>query len=135
MGEFQDDALTLELWLDADPADDPTDDTYPHVYEQALDRLACALGGKSVLPPAFQFIPSMLASYDWRIRHAGLMAIAAIGEGTSKVMQNELGKVVDLVTPMFRDTHPRVRYAACQCVGQLCTDLEVYFLFSAVAPC
>ena len=56
----------------------------------------------------------MLASYDWRLRHAGLMAIAAIGEGTSKVswlfvagkggsltrwdmqiMQNELGKVVE----------------------------------------
>lgn len=43
------------------------------------------MGGKEVLPPAFQYIPSMLASYDWRLRHAGLMAIAAIGEGTSKV--------------------------------------------------
>ena len=99
----------------------------------------------------------MLASYDWRVRHAGLMAIAAIGEGTGKVrpsvglclydssaddalvvnikvMQNELGKIVEcvymlilllplnnrfprsLVTPMFADSHPRVRYAACQCV-------------------
>jgi hypothetical protein len=27
----------------------------------------------------------MLASYDWRLRHAGLVAIASIGEGTSKV--------------------------------------------------
>jgi hypothetical protein len=61
------------------------------------------MGGKVVLPPAFQvglasfrflvlplmmfwqYIPSMLASYDWRVRHAGLMAIAAIGEGTGKV--------------------------------------------------
>jgi len=77
-----------------------------------------------VLPPAFQYIPAMLASHDWRLRHAGLMAIAAIAEGTNKVMQHELGKVVDLVTPMFTDPHPRVRYAACQCIGQLCTDLE-----------
>lgn len=58
----------------------------------------------------------MLVSYDWRVRHAGLMAIAAIGEGTGKVrtrtttcgaaqvltfspptqvMLNELGKVVE----------------------------------------
>jgi len=50
------------------------------------------------------------------LRHAGLMAIAAIAEGTSKVMQHELGKVVDLVVPMFADPHPRVRYAACQCM-------------------
>ncbi|KAJ2911702.1 hypothetical protein MD484_g8710, partial [Candolleomyces efflorescens] len=49
------------------------------------------------------YIPMMLVSYDWRSRHAGLMAIAAIGEGTGKVMQNELAKIVE---------------------GQLCTDLE-----------
>ena len=27
----------------------------------------------------------MMASYDWRVRHAGLVAIAPIGEGTGKV--------------------------------------------------
>jgi len=27
----------------------------------------------------------MMASYDWRVRHAGLMAIGAIAEGTGKV--------------------------------------------------
>ncbi|KAH8088992.1 ARM repeat-containing protein [Cristinia sonorae] len=130
-----------EIWLEADPADDPTDDTYPHVYEQAIDRLACALGGKTVLPPAFQHIPGMLANHDWRARHAGLMAIAAIAEGTKKVMVNELGKIVDLVVPMFIDPHPRVRYAACQCIGQLCTDLEEVIqeqfhqqLFQALIP-
>jgi len=55
------------------------------VYEQSLDRLACAVGGKSLLPAAFQHIPGMLASHGWKLRHAGLMAIAAVGEGTSKV--------------------------------------------------
>ncbi|TFK45223.1 ARM repeat-containing protein [Heliocybe sulcata] len=122
MGEMPEDETPV--WLDADPDDDPTDDTYPHVYEQALDRVAIALGGKSVLPPAFQYIPAMLAGHDWRIRHAGLMAIAVVAEGTSKVMSNELGKVVELVVPMFKDSHPRVRHAACQCIGQLCTDME-----------
>ncbi|KXN84686.1 Importin subunit beta-3 [Leucoagaricus sp. SymC.cos] len=101
-----------------------SDDSPPALYEQSLDRVACALGGRAVLPPAFEQIPSMLASYDWQARHAGLLAVAAIAEGTRKVMLNELGKIVDLITPMFRDNHPRVRHAACQCVGQLCTDLE-----------
>ncbi|KAL1940497.1 hypothetical protein VTO73DRAFT_9069 [Trametes versicolor] len=122
MGEIPED--DLDEWLEADPAEDPTDDAYPHTYEHSLDRIACALGGGAVLPPAFTFIPAMLASHDWRLRHAGLMAIAAIAEGTSKVMQQELAKIVELVTPMFKDPHPRVRYAACQCIGQLCTDLE-----------
>ncbi|KAI0684888.1 ARM repeat-containing protein [Cytidiella melzeri] len=146
MGEFPEE--DIDVWLEADPAEDPTDDNYPHVFEQALDRISIALGGKAVLPPAFQYIPGMLVNHDWRLRHAGLMAISAIAEGTNKIMQKELGKVVEcvnhfpackvcmhdltcvtllslrLVTPMFGDHHPRVRYAACQCIGQLCTDLE-----------
>ncbi|KIY43233.1 ARM repeat-containing protein [Fistulina hepatica ATCC 64428] len=116
-------ALTAE-WLAEDPSSATSSSEEDNLYEQSLDRLACALGGKAVLPVAFTYIPSMLCSYDWRARHAGLMAIAAIGEGTGRVMVNELGKVVSLVTPTFRDQHPRVRYAACQCIGQLCTDLE-----------
>ncbi|KAJ7906329.1 armadillo-type protein [Mycena leptocephala] len=125
MGEFEE-GDGLEGWLDEDPSTNSAAEaeSAPAMYEQSLDRLACAVGGRAVLPPAFQYIPSMMASYDWRARHAGLMAVAAIAEGTAKVMENELGKVVELVTPMFRDLHPRVRYAACQCVGQLCTDLE-----------
>ncbi len=85
MGEIPED--DTETWLEADPAEDPTDDSYPHTYEQSLDRVACALGGQAVLPPAFTFIPAMLASHDWRLRHAGLMAIASIAEGTSKVIE------------------------------------------------
>jgi hypothetical protein len=45
------------------PATNQTNDSYPHVYEQSIDLLACALEGT---PPAFQYIPSILASYDWR---------------------------------------------------------------------
>jgi hypothetical protein len=44
-----------------------------------------------------QYIPSMMVSFDWRVRHAGLMAIAAIGEGTGKVMQKELQTIVECV--------------------------------------
>ncbi|KAF5347677.1 hypothetical protein D9758_014842 [Tetrapyrgos nigripes] len=166
----------LEGWLGGDPSTSSSteNDSPPALYEQSLDRIACAMGGRAVLPPAFQvslsavsvylvtvtnpitrslapslqtgssttqYIPAMLASYDWRARHAGLMAIAAIGEGTGKVMVSELGKIVGLVIPMFRDNHPRVRYAACQCVGQLCTDLEEIIqeqyhqqLFSVLIP-
>ncbi|KAJ7061031.1 armadillo-type protein [Mycena amicta] len=128
MGEFEEDndGEALRSWLEEDPSANSTSDaeSAPAMYEQSLDRLACAVGGRAVLPPAFQHIPAMMAHYDWRVRHAGLMAVAAIAEGTAKVMENELGKIVELVSPMFRDLHPRVRYAASQCVGQLCTDLE-----------
>lgn len=54
----------------------------------------------------------MMASYDWRVRSAGLMAIAAIGEGTGKVMQNELGKVIEYVALQRHHFH-RLIYLLC----------------------
>ena len=77
--------------------EDPTDNTYPHVYEQSLDRLACAVGRKAVLLAAFQHIPGMLTSHDWKLCQAGLTAIASVAKGMSKVMQHELGKVFKYV--------------------------------------
>ncbi|KAF8324745.1 armadillo-type protein [Amanita rubescens] len=111
MGELDDDAL--DVWLRQDPSAESSSaeaESPPALYEQSLDRLATSL----CMPPSTsqpapqQYIPSMLASCDWRARHAGLMAIAAIGEGTGRVMQHELEKIVEMVVPMFRDTHPRV---------------------------
>ncbi|KAG6876222.1 hypothetical protein C0993_004847, partial [Termitomyces sp. T159_Od127] len=109
MGELDEDAEGgLATWLADDPSSNSSSsetDSPPALYEQSLDRLAIAMGGRAVLPPAFQYIPSMLASYDWRVRHAGLMAIAAIGEGTSKVMLEQLGKVVECVSKCSFDMH------------------------------
>lgn len=124
IAELPDDEVSLQAWLDADPTDDPTDSSYPHAFEQALDRLSCAFNGQPILSLEFQYIPNMLASPDWRMRHGALMAIAASAEGGTNVIAAELGKVVELVTRAFADPHPRVRHAACQCLGQLCTDLE-----------
>lgn len=124
IAELPDDEETLSSWLDADPADDPTDATYPHVFEQALDRLSCAFSGSPILQIAFQYIPGMLASHDWRLRHGALMAVASMAEGGVRVMEGELTRIIALITNAFNDPHPRVRFAACQCIGQLCTDLE-----------
>ncbi|KAJ2763506.1 importin subunit beta-3, partial [Coemansia nantahalensis] len=55
-------------------------------------------------------------------RHAALMAISSIGEGCYKIMRNELGKIIQMIVPSFGDAHARVRYAACNCVGQMSTD-------------
>ena len=39
----------------------------------------------------------MLASPDWRMRHAGLMAIAGLGKGGAEVIKQELGRVIECV--------------------------------------
>lgn len=87
-----------------------------------MDRLANKLGGQTLLPPTFNWLPRMMSSTAWRDRHASLMAISAISEGCNEGMIGELDKVLELVLPSLRDPHPRVRWAACNALGQMSTD-------------
>jgi len=90
--------------------------------EQCMDRLANKLGGSVLLAPTFQWLPRMMTSSAWRDRHAALMAISAISEGCRDMMEAELDKILDLVVPALRDSHPRVRWAGCNALGQMSTD-------------
>jgi hypothetical protein len=110
-------------WLTADNLEDEDDSTSNAIVgETSLDRLANALGGKVILPHIIRNITSMLRSEDWHCRHAMLMAISAVGEGCEKQVQPILGDVVQAVLPYCQDQHPRVRYAACNALGQLAND-------------
>ena len=64
------------------------DSSYAHVAEESLLRFASALGSKAVLLHGFQYIPSLLANYDWRLRHAGLVAIAQAVRGRPSFSSN-----------------------------------------------
>lgn len=109
-------------WANSESNEDEECDSNPVSGENALDRLACALGGQTILPHILATIPPMLQNPDWRYRHAGLMAISATGEGCHKQMEKHLPQVVDAVIPYLSDNHPRVRYASCNAIGQMCTD-------------
>ena len=90
--------------------------------EQCMDRLANKLGGETLLPVTFTWLPRMMHSASWRDRHAALMAISAISEGCRDLMLSELDKVLELVVPALKDPHPRVRFAGCNALGQMSTD-------------
>ncbi|XP_017777748.1 PREDICTED: importin-5 [Nicrophorus vespilloides] len=118
-----------EEWAVADELLDEDNDCNNVVAEAALDRLACGLGGKTILPLVTQNIPAMLLSADWKQRHAALMALSAVGEGCNKQMETMLPQIMDGVAGVMngvlgylQDPHPRVRYAACNAVGQMSTD-------------
>ncbi|KAJ3361562.1 hypothetical protein GGF32_007166 [Allomyces javanicus] len=120
MAQLEDD----EAWhttSSIEEQEDENDEDYV-IGEQAMDRIARKLGAVVTTPVAFTIIPQMLAAQEWQQRHAALMAISAIGEGCHKVLNKDLGKVVNMVTPFTQDPHPRVRHAACNCVGQMATD-------------
>ncbi|KAI9861517.1 MAG: hypothetical protein M1824_002409 [Vezdaea acicularis] len=113
-------------WNDSEDLDIDESDHNHVAGEQCMDRLANKLGGSTVLPPTFQWLPRMMTSSAWRDRHAALMAISAISEGCRDLMMGELDKVLDLVVPALRDPHPRVRWAGCNSLGQMSTDFAPY---------
>ncbi|KAL1132390.1 hypothetical protein AAG570_010345 [Ranatra chinensis] len=128
--------LILKMMTDLDDVDDwsvsdeiieEDNESNNVVAEAALDRLACGLGGKTILPHIISNIPNMLQNQDWKYRHAALMAISAVGEGCNKQMEAILPQIMEGVLTYLQDPHPRVRYAACNAIGQMCTDFAPGF--------
>lgn len=121
MTDLGDDSDVAE-WLSTEDLELDDSDENHIVGEQALDRLARKLGGKTLLPSIFEWLPKLIASNKWQERHAALIALSSIAEGCEKIMCQELEKVLAMVLPNLAEVHPRVRWAACNAVGQMCTD-------------
>ncbi|KAF2859605.1 ARM repeat-containing protein [Piedraia hortae CBS 480.64] len=111
-------------WLNEEDVEGTESDNNHVAGEQTIDRLANKLGGQTLLPPTFNWLPRMITSASWRDRHAALMAISAISEGCQALMEGELDKVLELVVPTLKDAHPRVRWAGCNALGQMSTDFK-----------
>ncbi|XP_077293524.1 karyopherin beta 3 isoform X2 [Arctopsyche grandis] len=128
--------LVLQTMADLDDDDDwanqddlavEDNDSNSVVAESSLDRLCCALGGKTMLSLIMATVPSMLQAQDWRQRHAALMAVSSAGEGCHKQMEALLSEIMGGLLEFLRDPHPRVRHAACNAVGQMSTDFAPIF--------
>jgi len=102
-------------------------DTVAVAGETGLDRIACGVGGKAFLQFITPMLSELLASPDWKSRHAALMAISVIGEGCHSQMEAMLPRIVPSIVPFLEDSHPRVRYAACNAMGQMATDFNPTF--------
>jgi len=111
-------------WLTQEDVDFDESDTNHVAGEQTMDRLANKIGGKDLLPPTFTWLPRMLETGSWRDKHAALMCISAISEGCQDLMEAELESVLKLLMPSLSDAHPRVRWAACNALGQMSTDFK-----------
>ncbi|KAI1810595.1 armadillo-type protein [Poronia punctata] len=120
LGDEDDEAVAE--WLSNDDLDSEESDANHVAGEQCMDRLANKLGGDTILGPTFHWLPRMMTSMAWKDRHAALMALSAISEGCRDLMLKELDKVLELVVPALKDSHPRVRWAGCQALGQMSTD-------------
>jgi len=113
------------LWHQAD-TDEHEEEGAGDLYgfaQECLDRIAISLGGNAIVPAAGALLPAWLSDGDWRKRHASLICLAQIAEGCQKVMLAQIDALVDMCLKGLQDPHPKVRWSACQALGQMCTDL------------
>lgn len=54
--------------------------------QECLDRIALALGGKTMVPMAAQALPQLMTDQRWEQRHAAMICLAQIAEGCAKIM-------------------------------------------------
>eukprot|EP01110_Echinostelium_bisporum_P009977 TRINITY_DN3465_c0_g1_i1.p1 TRINITY_DN3465_c0_g1~~TRINITY_DN3465_c0_g1_i1.p1 ORF type:complete len:1087 (+),score=415.45 TRINITY_DN3465_c0_g1_i1:159-3419(+) len=123
-------AITLMLNLDEEEVnewnlsdDEEYEGTDYDIGEEALDRIALSMGGH-VVSELFEMIPQLITNANWKHRHCALMTLAIVGEGCYKQLLPHLTDVMKLIMPTFNDPHPRVRWAACNCIGQMSTDFS-----------
>jgi importin-5 len=71
----------------------------------------------------FLDLSHVICAENWKYRHAGLCALSTIGEGCKRKMEPLIQDIANqMVLPKIVDPHPRVRYAVCNAIGQMCTD-------------
>lgn len=90
----------------------------------ALDRLSVALGGSYVISAVTPSLMEWFTSDDPKEKIAALTTITAICEGSVEGLKPHLDQVIAATAPLITDGHPRVRWTACGCIGQLAKDFE-----------
>jgi hypothetical protein len=90
-------------WNESDEPVEEDSDSNSAMAESNLDRLACALGGKTVLPIVMSQVQVFLTDANWVKRYAGLMAVSAVGEGCSKAMEPLLPNIIDPILEFLKD--------------------------------
>ncbi|KAI3366277.1 hypothetical protein L3Q82_009751 [Scortum barcoo] len=118
-------------WAMADELEDDDFDRSHSAHDQTAHHADAAEPAQieyvMFLIGEYEINPVCLSLADWKYRHAGLMALSAIGEGCHQQMEAILQEIISFVLLFCSDPHPRVRYAACNAIGQMATDFAPTF--------
>ena len=105
-------------WLAMPYAEESIEENYT-IGEEALERLAAGLGGKTVIPIVLSMMTSLASSSDWTHRRAAVAALTRLAEGASKLFQPHLSSCTAFLLASLHDCSVRVQFEAEQAIGQL----------------
>jgi len=92
-----------------------------------LNRLSENINSAKFLPLLMPKLKELLDGNDWRMRHAGFVAMAQCCELFHENKQNK-EELFKMIVNGIQDSHYRVRYAAIHCLGIMCSDFGKKFV-------
>jgi len=125
--------FNLMLGIEDDPEWDNTygesvvDDENFDAGQVGLNRLSDNLNAKRFLPLLMPKLKELMSGGDWRMRHAGFVAMAQCCELFQKTKQNK-DELFQTMANGAKDSHYRVQAAAMHCLGIMCTEFGKQFV-------
>ncbi len=115
--------MTMKLMLEVDDdeeswkcqsyANDDFDED-AEAGDEAMERIATGLGGKSVTEVVLTRVQQFLQKPEWKYRRAAVAAVCRLAEGSTKFFTKYLSSVVSFLTTCLQDRSVRVQYEAIQ---------------------
>lgn len=87
-----------------------------------IDRLIAHVGSQVMLKQLSEAVAKMLASGDWKMIHAAIMALSQVGEYMENIADIE--PILNTIKTHIDHENPRIRYACLHCLGQLSDDMS-----------
>lgn len=87
-----------------------------------IDQVIEVLEEELTLPLLSGLVMEMVKVDDWRYQYAALMALSQVGEYIDDI--EEIDPIMKIILQFLESPHPKVRYAAIHCIGQLAADMK-----------
>nr|GMD49240.1 importin-5-like [Ipomoea batatas] len=106
-------------WMVEENADDMEAAGKMSYAEEALSRLAIALGGDVILPNSRDMLPGFFEDDDWKKRYAAVTALGLIASGCSKVILALLDAMDDFGNPRVQNEKTGLKETALKALASL----------------
>jgi hypothetical protein len=109
-----------------DEEDEEVDIDYVKRGIKLVARLVENIGDANMMPVVLPFIQQALSdSQDWRLKYSALMTMSELCAYISE--PEKIAELVPIMTSHTTHAHPKIRYAAFQCIGQVSEDFDHEF--------
>ncbi|EPY19391.1 hypothetical protein STCU_09485 [Strigomonas culicis] len=116
---------TVDDITEMDDYDDLPDDI---MAASALDRVASALGGRTLLATTRQLFGEHVNGADWKQRNAAMVLMCYVVEGMAPVLEKNAKDIVLVLLQHTKDENKVVRCNALQALTEFCSNLEQIFM-------